>query len=161
MATTTHVPAKPASERFAAAIGAATRRLPWNLSKIVPPSLVGFALINGFTFGVDLALLTVLRSWVQLPLWLAITIAYGTAFTVSYFLNRAFNFRSHAPVGPQLATYAVVVVVNYLALILGLTAGLSALGVEYQLARVIAGLCEGVFMYCALRWIVFRQPRNG
>ncbi|MFF0269006.1 GtrA family protein [Kribbella sp. NPDC004536] len=130
------------------------RRLPGN----VPASLVGFALINGFTFCVDLALLTVLRSWVQLPLWLAITIAYSTAFALSYVLNRAFNFRSHAPVGPQFAKYVVVVVVNYLVLILGLGTGLSALGVEYHLARIVAGLSEGVFMYCALRWLVFRTP---
>jgi putative flippase GtrA len=153
VATTTHVQAKPAEARFAAFVGAIIRRLPGKL----PPSLVGFALINGFTFCVDLALLTVLRSWVQLPLWLAITIAYSSAFGLSYVLNRAFNFRSHAPVGPQLATYAIVVVVNYVVLILGLGTGLSALGLEYHVARIVAGISEGVFMYCALRWIVFRQ----
>lgn len=153
MATTTHVAAKPASERFAAFTGAVVRRLPGQL----PPSLVGFALINGFTFCVDLGLLTVLRSWAGSPLWLAITIAYSSAFALSYVLNRAFNFRSHAPLGPQFAKYVIVVVVNYLVLILGLGTGLSALGVEYHLARIAAGAAEGIFMYCALRWIVFRQ----
>lgn len=157
MATTTHVAARPVSERFAAFTGAVVRRLPGRL----PPSLVGFALINGFTFCVDLGLLTVLRSWVRLPLWLAITIAYGSAFALSYVLNRTFNFRSHAPVGPQFAKYVVVVVVNYAVLILGLGTGLSALGVEYHLARIAAGISEGVFMYCALRWVVFRQRGPG
>lgn len=127
----------------------------------MPSNLIGFVLINGFTFCVDLALLTVLRSWVQLPLWLAITIAYCSAFALSYVLNRAFNFRSHAPVGPQLVKYAVIVAVNYFVLILGLGTGLSALGVEYHLARIAAGLCEGVFMYCALRWIVFWGSGRG
>jgi putative flippase GtrA len=142
---------------FSAAMAAVVRRLPWGLSGIVPPSLVGFAVINGFTFGVDLTLLTIMRSGLTLPLWLSITIAYCCAFGLSYVLNRALNFRSHAAVGPQLAIYVVVVVSNYLVWILGVGAGLSALGVEYHLARITAGLCEGVYMYCALRWIVFRK----
>jgi putative flippase GtrA len=118
--------------------------------------LLGFAIINGFTFGVDLVLLTILRTWLHLVLWLSITVAYSCAFTLSYMLNRMFNFRSHAPVGPQLGVYVVVVVTNYLVWILGVGAGLSALGVEYHLARIIAGVCEGIYMYCALRWLVFR-----
>ncbi len=35
--------------------------------------------------------------------------------------------------------------------------GLIALGVEYQLARVLAACCEGVFLYCCMRWLVFRD----
>jgi putative flippase GtrA len=142
---------------FSSAMAAVVGRLPWGLSRVVPPSLLGFALINGFTFAVDLALLTVLHSWVQVPLWLSITVAYCVAFALSYVLNRAFNFHSHAPVGPQFALYVVVVAINYLVWILGIGAGLSALGVEYHLARIIAGACEGIYMYCALRWIVFRN----
>ena len=141
---------------FSTAMAAVVRRLPWGLSGVVPPSLLGFAVINGFTFGVDLVLLTVLHSWVHLPLWLSITAAYCAAFALSYVLNRAFNFRSHAPVGPQFTKYVVVVLINYLVWILAVGAGLSALGVEYHLARIIAGACEGIYMYCALRWVVFR-----
>lgn len=129
-----------------------TRRLPFGL----PPSLLGFGVINGFTFLVDLALLTALHSGLGQPLWLSITLAYAAAFGLSFALNRALNFRSHAPVGPQALTYAVVVVVNYLLWILGVGNGLAALGVEYHLARLLAGACEAVYMYCALRWIVFR-----
>jgi putative flippase GtrA len=148
---------------FNAAMAAVVRRLPWKLSELVPPSLVGFMVINGFTFGIDLLLLTGLRSGLGAPLWLSITIAYSCAFGLAYLLNRAFNFRSHAPVGRQFAIYVGVVVVNYAALILGVGAGLGSLGLEYHLARVIAGLCEGIFMYCALRWLVFREvsPRPG
>ncbi|MGW6195547.1 GtrA family protein [Kribbella sp. NPDC055110] len=157
MASTAHAATERSDERFASAMAATTRRLPWGLSRIVPPNLLGFALINGFTFGVDLALLTLLRSWLQLPLWLAITIAYCCAFALSYVLNRTLNFRSHAPVGAQLARYAGVVALNYLVWILGVGTGLTALGVEYHLSRLTAGLCEGLYMYCAMRWIVFRK----
>lgn len=130
-----------------------TRRLPFGL----PPSLLGFGVINGFTFLVDLALLTALHSGLGQPLWLSITLAYAAAFGLSFALNRALNFRSHAPVGPQALTYAVVVVVNYLLWILGVGSGLAALGMEYHLARLTAGACEAVYMYCAMRWVVFRD----
>jgi putative flippase GtrA len=138
-------------------MGMVVSRLPFGLARIVPPSLLGFAVINGFTFGVDLALLGVLHSVVGLPLWLSITVAYVCAFGLSYLLNRVFNFRSHAPMGPQVVTYVVVVAVNYLVWILGVGAGLAALGVDYRLSRLAAGACEAVYMYCAMRWVVFRK----
>ena len=53
--------------------------------------------------------------------------------------------------------YAIVVIVNYLAFILAVSSGLAHLGVDYRLARVAAGACEAVFMYSALRWVVFRR----
>jgi hypothetical protein len=50
-----------------------------------------------------------------------------------------------------------VVVINYLAFILGVSSALRALGAEYHLARMAAGACEGIYMYCAMRWVVFRR----
>jgi hypothetical protein len=35
--------------------------------------------------------------------------------------------------------------------------GLAALGVDYRLARLAAGACEAVYMYAAMRWVVFRK----
>ena len=72
-------------------------------------------------------------------------------------LDRTLNFRSHGAVGPQLTVYAAVVTVNFLALILGLTTGLAALGLDYRLARLTAAGCECVYMYAAMRWLVFRD----
>lgn len=132
-------------------------RLPFGLGAFVAPTFVGFCVINGFTFGVDLTILTGLRGALGLPVPIAVTVAYVCAFTLSYVLNRMFNFRSHAPVGPQVATYVVVVVVNYVAFILGVTTALSAMGVQYQLARLAAGMCEAAYMYSAMRWVVFRR----
>jgi putative flippase GtrA len=135
----------------------ATARLPFGLNSVVAPTFLGFVLVNGFTFVVDLVILTALHSGVGAPLPLAVTVGYACAFALSYFLNRTLNFRSHAPVGPQVAVYIVVVVVNYLAFILGVSSGLAALGVEYHLARIVAGGCEAVYMYSAMRWVVFRR----
>jgi putative flippase GtrA len=143
------------ADRFAGFCDAVVRRLPFGLASIVAPNFLGFALINGFTFAVDLALLTIFHGWWGLPVWLSITLGYLGAFGLSFVLNRAMNFRSHAPVGRQAVLYAVAIAVNYLAFLLGVGGGLVALGVEYHVSRIIAGGCEGVFMYCVLRWVVF------
>ena len=143
-------------DRYIGVMAAIVRRLPFGLSRIVPPSLLGFAVINGFTFTVDLSLLSLLHGTLHWVLPLAVTCAYVTAFGLSFVLNRAFNFRSHADVGPQVARYVAVVAVNYLVWILGCSDGLTALGVDYRIARIVAGICEAGYMYVAMRWFVFR-----
>jgi putative flippase GtrA len=144
-------------EWFHQATVAVAARLPFGLNRIVAPSFLGYAVINGCTFGLDLGLLTVLRSGLHWPLPVAITLSYLVAFGLSFVLNRSLNFVSHAPLGRQTALYVVVIAINYLVCILGVGAGLAALGVEYHLARLIAGACEAVFMYSAMRWVVFRD----
>jgi putative flippase GtrA len=143
-------------DKFNAIMARIVARLPFGLAGIVPPSFLGFAVINSFTFGVDLALLYVLHGVLGLMLPLSITCAYAAAFALSFVLNRAFNFRSHAPAGKQFAVYVVVVVINYLVWILGVGSGLAALGLDYRIARLVAGACEAVYMYVAMRWVVFR-----
>jgi putative flippase GtrA len=142
---------------FADAMAAAVRRLPFGLARVVPPNLLGYAIINGSTFGIDLLLLTLFHGRLGWPVPVSITLSYATASGLSYLLNRVLNFRSRGPAGRQLGVYIVVVTINYLALVLGVGAGLSALGLNYQLARIIAACCEGVWMYVAMRWVVFRQ----
>lgn len=144
-------------ERFHAFCAGVTRRLPFGLNSVVAPTFLGFVLINSATFTVDLLLLTVLRTGLGAPLPVAVTVAYGCAFGLAYALNRSLNFRSHAPVGPQLVTYLAVVIINYLVFILGVLHALVTLGVEYHGARIVAGACEAVYMYSAMRWVVFRN----
>lgn len=145
------------AERFAAVMAAVAARLPFGLARVVPPTLLGYAVINGSTFTLDLLLLTALHGGLHWPVAVSITLSYLAASSVSYLLNRVLNFRSHAPAGRQSAVYGAVIAVNYLAIILGVGAGLAALGLSYQLARVTAGACEAVYMYAALRWVVFRD----
>lgn len=142
-------------DRFHLLCESVVARLPFGLDSLVAPTFLGFVVLNGFTFGVDLVLLTVLHGALGVALPFAVTAAYVCAFTLSYILNRILNFRSHGAVGPQFAVYAVVVVVNYLAFILGVSSALAAL-VEYHVARIVAGACEAVYMYSAMRWLVFR-----
>jgi len=147
-------------ERFTAVMAAIVHRLPFGLAGILPPSLLGFAIINGFTFTIDLGVLTTLHGGLRWPLPVSITVAYLTAFALSYLLNRVLNFRSHGAVGPQIAVYIAVVIVNYLVWILGVGDGLAALGLDYRLARIVAGACEALYMYAAMRWLVFRDVQR-
>jgi putative flippase GtrA len=136
---------------------AITRRLPFGLSEVVAPSLVGYLLINLCTFFIDLGLLGLFHGNFRWPIPVAVTLSYGTASVISYALNRVLNFRSHEYVGRQFLVFAAVSGSNYLIFVLGLTDLLSAAGVYYELSRVIAACCEAVYLYCMMRWVVFRD----
>lgn len=118
-------------------------------------SFVGFAVINGFTFSCDIAVLALLYRGVGLPHPVAITIGYIVGFGLAFFLNRRFNFHAHGPVAGQAARWIVVVLINYVALVLGVGSGLVAVGVPFLLARIIAAGAEAVWMYSMMRWWVF------
>ncbi len=139
---------------------AVTRRLPFGLSRVVAPSLLGYLLINLCTFFLDLTLLAVFHGGLKWPLPVAVTLSYGSASAVSYGLNRVLNFRSHGALGTQLPVFAAVSASNYLLFVLGLTDALAAVGVYYELARVIAALCEAAYLYAMMRWVVFRDARR-
>ncbi len=136
---------------------AITRRLPFGLSEVVAPSLVGYLLINLCTFFIDLGLLGLFHGHFGWPIPVAVTLSYGTASVLSYLLNRVFNFRSHDDVGRQFPVYVAVSASNYLIFVLGLTDLLSALGVFYEFSRIIAACCEAVYLYTMLRFVVFRD----
>ena len=146
--------------RFAALMVAITRRLPFGLSEVVAPSLVGYLLINLCTFFIDLGLLGLFHGHFRWPIAGAVTLSYGTASVISYTLNRILNFGSHEAVGKQFPVYVAVSASNYLIFVLGLTSLLSHVGVYYELSRVLAACCEAVYLYCMMRWVVFRDTKD-
>jgi putative flippase GtrA len=146
--------------RFAAVMTAISRRLPFGLAEKVPPSLVGYLLINLCTFFIDLGILGLFHGHFRWPIPAAVTLSYGTASVISYILNRVLNFRSHDNVGKQFPLYVAVSASNYLIFVLGFTDLLSALGVYYELSRVIAACCEAVYLYSMMRWVVFRDSKD-
>jgi hypothetical protein len=54
--------------QFSALMAAIVARLPFGLARIVPPTLLGFAVISSITFSVDLALLTLIHGLLGWPL---------------------------------------------------------------------------------------------
>ena len=136
---------------------AVTRRLPFGLSGVIAPSLLGYLLINLCTFFLDLAVLAITHGLLKWPLPVAVTLSYGSASAVSYVANRVLNFRSHGALGTQVPIYTAVIASNYLIFVLGLTDLLAAVGVYFELARVIAAVCEAAYLYSMMRWVVFRD----
>jgi len=63
--------------RFAALMTAITRRLPFGLSEVVAPSLVGYLLINLCTFFIDLSLLGLFHGTPGGPFPSPWTLSYG------------------------------------------------------------------------------------
>ena len=143
--------------RYAALMTAITARLPFGLAEVIAPSMLGYLLINLCTFFVDLGLLGVFHGHFHWPVAAAVTLSYGTASVISYVLNRVLNFRSHESLGRQFPVYVAVSGSNYLIFVLGLTDLLTAVGVYYELSRVIAACCEAVYLYSMMRWVVFRD----
>ncbi len=131
-------------------------RLPPRWRRVVTRDMAGFAILGSFTFGVDLALLAMLRHWTPLSRPVAVSIAYLAAFLLNFALNRTVNFRSHAPAGPQILRYTAVFLGDYV-ITVGATTGLAALGLPLAVARVTASGFVAAFTYSASRWWVFRQ----
>ena len=130
--------------------------LPPRLGRLLPKELVGFAILGAFTFGIDLALLALLRTYTALPIPVAVSAAYLVAFAINFLLNRVVNFRSHAPVGGQALRYALVVSGDYAVTVAGTSAFVAA-GWDFRLARIAAAAGVAVFTYTAARWWVFRE----
>jgi len=127
---------------------------------VLDAPLVRYLLVGAFTFGLDLAVLSLVRSGLGWPLPVAVTLGYAVALTTNFLLNRVLTFGSDSPLGPESLRYAGVVAVNFGVVLLGVTTGLASAGVPYPVARVAAGAAEGVFLYCAMRWFVFAAARH-
>jgi putative flippase GtrA len=144
------------AERLGELLTGWVERLPHRVRRILPRDLVGFAMLGAFTFGIDLGALAALRHWTQLPMWVAVALAYIGAFGINFALNRTVNFRSHAPVGRQILRYAAVAVGDFLITVV-LTTGLTMVHLDFRAARVLASAVVAVFTYSASRWWVFRD----
>jgi putative flippase GtrA len=147
------------AERFGDFLTGWVDRLPHWLRRILPKDLVGFAILGAFTLGVDLVLLWILQTTTTLPLPVSVSIAYLIAFSLNFVLNRTVNFKSHAPVGWQAVRYGFVIAGDYL-ITLGVTTGLSAVGIPFPIARLLASACVALFTYSASRWWVFREQES-
>ena len=127
---------------------------------MLDPTVFRYLAISACTFGLDLALVTLVHGILGWPLTVGVTIGYGVALSLNYLLNRVLNFRSRAPLGAESLRYGAAVAVNFGVVLLGVTTGLAAVGVPYQVARIGAGAVEGIFMYVAMRWLVFATGRD-
>lgn len=118
-------------------------------------SLPRFLIIGALSFAVDAGMLFVIHGVLKAWLPLATTLAFATAFTVNFGLNRLWAFGSTTAVGRQAARYAALTGLN-LMLTVALVSGISAVGLHFLLAKAISAAVIAALNYFAYRAWVFR-----
>ena len=145
-----------APQVFLHAITAIHRRLPRSTRRRVPVTFVGYALINGSGFLIDVSFLWLFYERMHLFYPLAVTLGYAVAGLYSLVLNRWLNFQAHGHILAQGSRYVVGLVSQYVIFILGLSSLLHWLGMNAELARFLSACCEGIYLYVLIRIWVFR-----
>lgn len=149
-------PSRRAPRVFRHAIRRLHRLLPRALRRLVPVTFIGYALINGSAFVLDISLLWVMYEHLHWFYPLAVSVGYAAAGLYSLILNRWLNFQARGHLAAQGSRYLVGLVSQYVLFILGLSSLLHWAGVNAELARVISACCEGVYLYALMRLWVFR-----
>nr|WP_244960255.1 GtrA family protein [Actinomyces faecalis] len=149
-------PSRRAPRVFLRVISRIHRLLPSFVRRVVPVTFVGYALINGSAFVLDVSILWGLYEHLHLFYPLAVTIGYAVAGAYSLLLNRWLNFQVRGHLATQGSRYLVGLVSQYVIFILGLSSLLHWLGVNAELARFVSACCEGLYLYTLMRLWVFR-----
>ncbi|WP_238994283.1 GtrA family protein [Actinomyces sp. 565] len=149
-------PARRAPRVFMNLLGRIHRLLPGIVRRRVPVTFIGYALINGSGFIIDIAFLWLFYERMHWFYPLAVTVGYAIAGVYSLLLNRWLNFQSHGSLTSQGSRYAVGLVSQYVIFILGLSSLLHLVGVNAELARFASACCEGIYLYALMRLWVFR-----
>ena len=149
--------ARRAPEVFLRLITAIHSVLPGFVRSRLPVTFIGYAIINGSAFILDIICLRIFNNHLHWWFPMAVTVGYAIAGVYSFLLNRWLNFQSHGHVVEQGAGYTVGLISQYVVFILGLSSLLHWLGMNATLARVISACCEGIYLYVFIRLWVFRS----
>lgn len=153
----------PAARWFAAFTWRLREALPAWLKRLVPVTFIGYAIINGSAFLLDMGILRLVDVVVPdhgIPYGVIFSIGYGIASVYAFALNRWLNFREHGDLGKQSGKYTFVIISNYVIWILGFGSLLGALNVPLMVARVTAACIEGIYIYLMLRLWVFPRAKR-
>ena len=134
-------PSRRAPRAFLHVISRIHRLIPRALRERVPVTFVGYALINGSAFLIDISLLWFFYDGLHWFYPLAVSLGYMIAGVYSLLLNRWLNFQSRGHLAAQGSRYAIGLVSQYVIFILGLSSFLHWIGVQAELARFISACC--------------------
>ena len=149
--------ARRAPEIFLRLITTIHSELPGFVRSRLPVTFIGYAIINGSAFFLDVGCLWVIET--HLHWWdpVSISVGYAIAGVYSFLLNRWLNFQSHGHLVNQGSRYAIGLISQFLVFVQGLTQLLSWLGINLFLARLISACCEAAYLYVFIRLWVFRS----
>ena len=131
--------------------------LPGFVRRRLPVTFIGYAIINGSAFFLDITCLWVFYNHLHWFYPVAVTVGYAIAAVYSFLLNRWLNFQSHGHLVNQGSRYAIGLISQFLVFVQGLTQLLSWLGINLFLARLISACCEAAYLYVFIRLWVFRS----
>ena len=149
-------PSRRAPRIFSRFISHLHRLIPRLLRKRIPATFIGYALINGSAFLIDVSFLWLFYDRLHWFYPLAVTLGYAIAGVYSLVLNRWLNFQSRGHLVAQGSRYALGLASQYVIFIVGLSSYLHWIGVHAELARLISACCEGLYLYALMRFWVFR-----
>lgn len=156
----------PAAIWFAGFTRRVQDALPERVQRILPDTFIGYAIINGSAFVLDMGILWLIghflhSGWIpHVPYGVTFSVGYGIAAVYAFFLNRWLNFREHGDLGKQSGKYTFVIISNYVIWILGFGTLLGNLHVHLMVARVTAACIEGLYIYLMLRLWVFPRAKG-
>jgi putative flippase GtrA len=122
---------------------------------------VRYLIAGTTTFLIDIGSLRFLHGFIGVGLALSTVAAFGIAFAFQFTVVRKWAFASLARDGPahrQLVRYLVLVSLNLCSTVL-IVVGLSAAGVSYLVAKVVAACLNAAGNFFAYRRWVFAPPR--
>jgi putative flippase GtrA len=115
---------------------------------------------GGVTFLVDIASLRFLHGTVGIALVPSTVVAFLIAFAFNFTVSRQWTFAVAARSGRarrQITRYLLLVSVNLVSTVL-LVAGLSTVGINYLIAKTVAGGINALGNFFAYRHWVFGSP---
>lgn len=148
--------ARRAPQIFLRLISRIHRVLPRATRERIPVTFVGYALINGSGFLIDVSFLWLFYDKLHWLYPVALTCGYAIAGLYSLLLNRWLNFQAHGHFAAQGSRYVIGLISQYVIFILGLSSLLHWLGMNAEVARFISACCEGLYLYILMRIWVFR-----
>jgi putative flippase GtrA len=118
-----------------------------------------FLVVGGVVCGVDFLLLGLLRNF--LPTLTAVSLAYITAVSVHYCLNKWWVFESRLPVDVrELARYLVAVLACWLCTVAVVWLMLRLVTANVFLAKFAALFPATVVSFVLMRWFVFPRAKG-
>ncbi len=119
-------------------------------------SFFKYCLVGAGNTAIGLSVIYLAMGVLQLPAASANAVGYALAFAVSFWLNRVWTFRSTAPVGKSLASFAVLCAIGYTLNLAAVMTAIHGAGVDPYIAQLFGVAVYALFVFAGSRFVVFR-----